>query len=172
MKRILIIGSGGAGKSTLARRLGEKTGIEVVHLDRLYWKPGWVETDKGEWAAIVRRATERDSWIMDGNFGGTFDIRASACDTIIYLQIPRLRCLYRVLKRRFTYRGTHRPDMAPGCHEKVDPEFLLWIWNYPKKAKYRKDPILKKLEGEKTIIRLRSNAEVEKFLSDRNLWNG
>jgi adenylate kinase family enzyme len=166
MKRILIIGSGGAGKSTLARRLGEKTGIDVIHLDQLYWKPGWVETDKAEWAEIVRRETEKESWIMDGNFGGTFDLRAAACDTIIYLQFPRLLCLYRVLKRRLTYRGTHRPDVAAGCDEKMDLEFLLWIWNYPKKAKYRKEPVLKKLEGEKKIIRLRSNAEVENFLRD------
>lgn len=113
MKRVIIIGSGGAGKSTLARRLGEKTGIEVIHLDMLYWKPGWVKTGKEEWCEIVRQATEKESWIMDGNFGGTFEMRAEAADTIIFLEISRLVCLYRVLKRLFFYRNTQRPDMAP-----------------------------------------------------------
>jgi adenylate kinase family enzyme len=167
MKRILIIGSGGAGKSTLARRLGERTGIEVVHLDRLYWNPGWVKTEKEEWLEVVRQAIEKESWIIDGNFGGTFDVRAEAADTIIFLEIPRLTCLYRVIKRRLIYRGRPRPDMAPGCNEKIDLEFLLWIWNYPKNAKIRKEPLLERLQNEKNVVRLRSNREVENFLSGR-----
>lgn len=166
MKRVLIIGSGGAGKSTLARRLGEKTGIEVIHLDRLYWRPGWVKTPAEEWSAIVAHQLEKDSWIMDGNFGGTFELRAKAADTIIFLEISRWICLYRVIKRRLTYRRTNRPDMTDGCNEKIDLEFLLWIWNYPKNAKGRKAEVLERLENEKNIVRLRSNKEIEQFYNN------
>jgi adenylate kinase family enzyme len=164
MKRILIIGSGGSGKSTLARRLGEKTGIEVVHLDKLYWNPGWVKTEKEEWLEVVRQAIEKESWIMDGNFGGTLEMRARACDTIIFLDMPRHICMYRILKRWALYRKKTRPDMAPGCDEKMDLEFFMWVWNYPKRSKPEKELVMKRYAKEKTIVRLRSNSEIEEFL--------
>jgi adenylate kinase family enzyme len=166
MKRILIIGSGGAGKSTLAPRLGEKMGIEVVHLDKLFWNPGWVPTEKGKWVEIVRHALEKDSWIMDGNFGGTFEMRAEACDTIIFLDIPRLICIYRIVKRWLMYNRNTRPDMAEGCEERFDWEFFMWVWNYPKRSKPEKELVLNQYADEKTIIRLRSNREIEDFLEN------
>ena len=164
MKRILIIGSGGAGKSTLARRLGEKMGIEVVHLDKLFWKPGWVPTAKDEWRGIVRQALENDSWIIDGNFGGTLEMRVRACDTIIFLDLPRYICIYRILKRWALYRKKTRSDMAPGCDEKMDLEFFIWVWSYPTRSKPEKELVLERYGDEKTIIRLRSNREIEEFL--------
>ncbi|MEO8073409.1 MAG: DNA topology modulation protein [Acidobacteriota bacterium] len=163
MRKILVIGSGGAGKSTFARRLGEKTGLEVVHLDKLYWKPNWTETPKDEWRKIVGEIIKGDEWIMDGNFGGTIDLRLAACDTVITLDLPRTVCVYRVLKRRLKYRSTNRPDMSEGCHEKIDFEFLQWIWNYSKNNKPQITEKLKRFGNEKTIIRLKSKREVENF---------
>lgn len=165
MKRILIIGSGGAGKSTLAPRLGKKMGIEVVHLDKLFWHPGWVPTEKAEWSEVVRQALEKDSWIMDGNFGGTLEMRIRACDTIIFLDIPRHICIYRILKRWVMYNRDTRPDMAEGCEERFDWEFFKWVWDYPKRSKPEKELVLNRYAGEKQIIRLRSNKEIEEFLS-------
>jgi adenylate kinase family enzyme len=164
MKRILIVGSGGAGKSTLARRLGKILKIEVIHLDTLYWQPNWVKIEKPKWYEILSELTEKDSWIMDGNYDSSLGVRIKNCDTIIFLDFPRLLCLYRVLKRRLTYRKTNRPDMAAGCNEKIDFEFIEWIWNYPKKDKLKVEEVLKKIEDEKTVIRLKSQTEVEKFL--------
>lgn len=163
MKKVLIIGSGGAGKSTFARRLGEATGIEVVHLDRLYWKPNWVEPSKDEWRETVENIIKKDEWIMDGNFGGTLEVRLAACDTAIFLDFSRVICLYRVIKRRLTYRNTNRPDMSEGCAEKIDLEFLGWIWNFQKIKKPKIEEKLRCFENEKTIIRLRSKKEVENF---------
>ncbi|MEH2257160.1 AAA family ATPase [Nostoc sp.] len=117
MKKILIIGSGGAGKSTLARELGTILSLEVIHLDAWYWNPGWVETPKTEWQSIIQDLTLRESWIMDGNYGGTLDVRLSVADTVIFLDFPRILCLSRVIKRRFTYAGQSRPDMALDCPE-------------------------------------------------------
>ncbi len=79
MKKIIVIGSGGAGKSTFSKQLGNALNIEVVHLDALYWKPNWVKTSRDEWTKIVRDLLEHDSWIMDGNFGGTREMRLKAC---------------------------------------------------------------------------------------------
>jgi len=163
MKKIIIIGSGGAGKSTFARRLGEMTGIEVLHLDKLYWKPNWVEPSKEEWEKLLEKMLEKDEWIMDGNFGGTLEMRLKHCDTAIFLDLPRTVCIYRALKRWTKYYNTNRPDMTVGCNEKVDLEFLGWIWSFPKKKKPKIEEKLKIFEKEKTIIRLRSPKEVENF---------
>jgi adenylate kinase family enzyme len=169
MRKILVIGSGGAGKSTFARRLGKLLDLEVVHLDALYWNPGWVETPKAAWAEMVAELVKRDAWIIDGNYSGTFDIRFKACDAVIFLDMPRLICLRRVLKRSMIYRNRSRPDMGDGCQEKLDREFLkflLWIWNYPKRTRPKIMAWIRENSESKTVVRLRSPAEAERYLAD------
>ena len=169
MKKIIVIGSGGAGKSTFSLRLGAATGIEVIHLDRLFWKPGWIETPNDEWSRIVEEALNAESWIMDGNFGGTREMRMQACDTIIFLDVPRLVCIWRVLKRWAVYRKKSRPDMAEGCAERFDWKFLDWIWNYPKKSKPTVEKLLKQFAATKKIFVFGSNKAAEKFLRHPDL---
>jgi adenylate kinase family enzyme len=132
VKRVAVIGSGGAGKSIFSRELGRRTGLPVIHLDRLFWKPGWVETPDDEWAAIQRDLVKDDRWIMDGNYGGTMGIRLAAADTIVYLDLPRLLCIWNVVRRRFSSARRGRPDMADGLQDKLELSFLRWIWNFPK----------------------------------------
>lgn len=165
MRKVLVIGPGGAGKSTLASQLGKLLNIEVLHLDRFYWRAGWVETPKPEWLKTVEELTTRDSWIMDGNYSGTLDVRFQACDTVIFLDMARTLCLWRVIKRAVTYRNRSRPDMADGCHEKLNLEFLLWIWNYPRRSRPKIIKMLEASPAEKRIVWLRSQADVERFLS-------
>jgi len=164
MKKILIIGSGGAGKSTLARHLHKATGIELIHLDKVFWQPNWVELPKDEWKKTVENLLKLDSWIMDGNFGGTMEMRFAAADTVIFLDLPRLLCIWRAYKRFLLYRKNNRPDMAEGCDEKFDLEFFKWIWDYPTRTKPRVEALLKRFQNEKNIIRLKSKSEVEDFL--------
>jgi adenylate kinase family enzyme len=165
MKRVLIIGSSGAGKSTLARQLSEKTGLKVIHLDQIYWKPNWTEPAKDEWKRTLEKVMrDSDAWIMDGNFSGTLDVRLPACDTVIFLDMPPVVCVYRVLKRVALSYGRTRPDMAEGCAEKFDLEFLKWIWDFGNRSKPKMERRLKQFENEKTLIRLRSKREVENFL--------
>ncbi|HEX8456515.1 MAG TPA: DNA topology modulation protein [Pyrinomonadaceae bacterium] len=165
MRRVLVVGSGGAGKSTFARRLGQLLDVEVVHLDKLYWNAGWVETAKEVWAEKVSELVQRDAWVMDGNYSGTFDIRIPACDTIIFLDMPRRLCLWRVVKRFVQHRGGTRPDMAAGCNEQLRPEFILWIWNYPKRQRTAVLKLMREQAACKRMIRLRSPAEAERFLA-------
>ncbi|HEV3358290.1 MAG TPA: DNA topology modulation protein FlaR [Pseudonocardiaceae bacterium] len=128
MRKVVVVGCAGAGKSTFARTLGVRLGLPVTHVDRLFWKPGWQATETSQWRAIQRELVAGDAWLLDGNYGGTLDIRFAAADTVIFLDFPRWRCLARVLRRTIASRG--RDTQAPGCPDKVDAEFLRWIWNF------------------------------------------
>lgn len=166
MKRILVIGSGGAGKSTVARRLGQLLDIEVNHLDKFFWKPGWIESPPDEWRETVTELINRESWIIDGNYSGTLKLRLQRCDTIVFLDMPRLLCLWRIVKRNLLYRRGGRPDMAEGCLEKLDFEFVSWVWNYSRRSRPKVVRLIREHSKEKRVVWLRSNADVEKFLSD------
>ncbi|MGO4370497.1 DNA topology modulation protein [Paenibacillus sp. 2TAB19] len=164
MKRVLIIGSAGAGKSTLSRKLSHLIEVPVIHLDRYYWQPNWVATPNDEWDEVVKSFAEQEAWIMDGNYSRTLDLRISRADTVIFLDAPRLLCMYRIIKRRMQYQGRTRPDLNEQCPEKLDWSFIVWVWNYRKR---NRPTILRKLEaieGEKTIIIAKSRKEVEALL--------
>lgn len=163
MKRVIIIGCGGAGKSTLAHKMGELTGIPVVHLDKLFWKPGWVERTPEEFDPIIQQEIEKDAWIMDGNFNRTMPQRVKRCDTVIYLDFSRFACLMGILKRELTSYGKVRPDMGEGCPERVDFEFLKWVWNYNKNKRERNYRLLNEATHAETIV-LKNRRSVCRFL--------
>lgn len=165
MQRVVILGSGGAGKSTLARRLGDRLGLPVMHLDREHWQPGWVEPTRAEWAARVAELVVHDRWVIDGNYGGTIDIRLRACDTAILLDLPRWLCLWRVTRRWLKYRGRTRPDMTPGCDERIDWIFGRWIWNYPRLHRPAMLEHLAGLGAAQRVVHLRSRRAVKEFLA-------
>ena len=166
MKKVLVIGSSGAGKSTLSRRLREATNLKLIHLDQLHWKPNWTEPSKDEWRKIVAETVKEDEWIMDGNFSGTMEMRIEACDTVIFLDLPRVVCVYRILKRVAFYKKGSRPDMAEGCDERFDWEFIKWVWGYPNRTKPKVEALLKKHQNEKNIFHLKSKRDVENFLTN------
>jgi adenylate kinase family enzyme len=166
LKRILVIGSGGAGKSTFARELGAILGLPVIHLDKVYWRPGWEKPSKTEWARTVDGLIAQHEWIMDGNFGGTLPQRVKRADAIILLDVSRWVCLWRVAKRFVKYRGRHRPDMTPGCHERFDREFIKWIWHYPSKSRPAKLALLSVTGPEQRVVILHSTREARRFLED------
>jgi adenylate kinase family enzyme len=163
MERIVIIGCGGAGKSTLARQLGEKLDIPVVHLDKLFWRPGWVQVSKEEFDKLHREVLAREKWIMDGNFDRTMEERITRSDTVIYLDFSRFACLMGVLKRVFITYGKVRPDMGEGCPERIDWDFLKWVWDFNKNKREKNYRLLNEAEGKETIV-LKNRRAVKKFL--------
>ncbi|MEO1693462.1 MAG: DNA topology modulation protein [Cyanobacteria bacterium J06631_6] len=132
MRRIAIIGSCGAGKSTLAVGLGEKLKLPVFHLDAYFWQPGWQETDAQQWLKIQQQLVKGDRWIIDGNYGSTLDMRLAAADTIIWLDFNRYLCLSRIFQRYLKYAGKTRPDMAQACPERLTRDFIKYVWNFPR----------------------------------------
>jgi adenylate kinase family enzyme len=164
MQRILVIGSGGSGKSTVAKEIASRLDLPLIHLDALYWQPGWRAAETSEWERVVRELTAAPCWVMDGNYGGTLDVRLPRCDTVVFLDLPRVVCLWRVLKRRLEFHRRSRPDVAPGCPERLSWEFVNWIWTYPKR---RRPGILRRLAGlraDQRAIVLSSNRAVRRFL--------
>lgn len=163
MERIMIIGCGGSGKSTLARQLGEKTGLPVVHLDKLFWRPGWVNLTREEFDVVHNAAIEEKKWILDGNFDRTMEPRIRRCDTVVYLDFSRIACLCGVMKRILTTYGKVRPDMGDGCPERFDLAFLQWVWNFNKNKREKNYRLLEQY-GDKRIYILKNRKQVKEFL--------
>ena len=120
MKKIAVIGCGGSGKSTLARKLGRLLSIPVHHLDKIFWKPNWTPMQHAEFLQAQEVIFATDTWILDGNYGGTMKPRFREADTIIFLDLPTLSCLWGAIRRYLKYRNGTRPDLqrfrpAAGC---------------------------------------------------------
>ena len=164
MERVMIIGCGGAGKSTLARQLGEKTGLPVVHLDKLFWTPGWVSLSREEFDKVHREAIVQEKWIIDGNFDRTMPERIRRCDAVVYLDFSRFACLLGVAKRILTIYGKVRPDMGEGCPERFDWEFLQWVWNFNGSKREKNYRLLDQC-CDKEIYILKNRREVKRFLA-------
>jgi adenylate kinase family enzyme len=165
MQRVLVIGCGGSGKSTLARKLSEATGLPHISLDQVHWRPGWVEMPREEFREAVARLCEAPTWIMDGNYSSTHDIRMPLADTIIWLDYPRRVCISRVLWRVISGYGRVRGDMAAECPERFDWKFLKYIWNFPKAARPRIVTALEQHGGNARLHHLRSDMDANQLLA-------
>lgn len=165
MERVIIIGCGGAGKTTLARILGEKTGLPVVHLDQIFWKPGnWQHLQREEFDTLVRQEMEKPRWIIDGNYSRTMTMRLERCDTVIYLDYSRFVCMTSWLKRVISNWGTTRPDMGPNCNEWLDPEFMRWLWSFNRKFRKKYHSLLAQ-QTDKEIYIFKNRHQLRKFLA-------
>jgi adenylate kinase family enzyme len=159
----VILGSGGAGKTRLALDLAERTGLPVVHLDPLFWRPHWQPAPIDEARAAVAAAVEEPRWIMDGNFLGLGldDPRFRRADTVVFLDVPRTRCLCRIANRRVRDRGRRRVDLPEGCKEGLERGFVLWVWRYQRDNRPRVLELLGELERRGVdVYRVRSGAEL------------
>ncbi len=148
--KICILGFSASGKSSLARALASKYDLQLLHLDTIHFLPGWQTRSHAESLEILNEfLTANANWVIDGNYAKLNLLRRmEEADLIIFMKENRFVCLYRCLKRYFTYRNQSRPSMAEGCLEKIDFEFIKWILykgrrvstlsylkNYPKRSK-------------------------------------
>ena len=168
MERILIIGCSGAGKTTLAKQLGETMHLPVYHLDKLWWKPGWVEESVEYFDAELAEILKRKRWIIDGNYNRTLPERLKYADTVVFLDYSTWRCLMRALKRIFLWHGRVRPDMSAGCPERLDLEFLRYIWTYNRCMRPKTEASLSGFTGR--IIRLKHPSEAGAFRNAPELY--
>ena len=158
MKRIMIIGCPGSGKSTFARALAAKTGLPLYYLDMMYWNPDRTTKPKEEFRAALRETVALPEWIIDGNYGSTLEVRMEACDTVIFLDYPVEVCIAGVEERRCK----PRPDM-PWVEVEPDLEFIEFIKKYNEESRPKVIELLEKYK-EKNIIIFKSRAEADEYL--------
>lgn len=164
--KIVIMGYSGSGKSTLAKFLSEKYNLDVLHLDTVQFLPDWEIREQEEQKSMVLEfLNSHNSWIIEGNYSSLYlQRRLTESDIIIIMQFNRFSALYRVIKRYLKYRGTNRPDMAVGCNEKIDFEFIKWILYYGRtrrKHKFFRKIFLENIQ--KTKI-LKNQKQIDEFI--------
>ncbi len=167
-QRIIVIGSPGAGKSTFSAAISCITGLPLCHLDRLYWKPGWVPVDREKFLEQIREVISSPSWIIDGNYQSTLNERFEAADTVIFLDFNRIVCIAGALRRLFPAGWRDRKDMTEGCEERFNREFLKFlqfIWFYPSTGRRETVAMLHSERSRgKTIYILHSRNEANDFI--------
>lgn len=162
MKKIMVIGCPGSGKSTLSVALQKRTGIPLYHLDMMYWNPDKTTVEKSVFLGRLSAVLEGDAWILDGNYASTMELRLAACDTVIFLDYPQEVCLCGIRERR----GKPRSDM-PWVETEEDAEFIRFIKNFGEQQR----PQIIELFGkypDKNYIILSSREEADIFLSGEN----
>ena len=167
MRRIMIVGQPGAGKSTLAARLGERTGLPVIHIDRIHWKPGWVERSKAEKTRLCIEAEQLDRWVFEGGHSATWPSRLARADMLVWLDLPVGLRLWRVVRRAIVGLGKTRPDMAEGCPERLRslPEFISYIWTTRRSARDKLHRLILSARDECEVVHLQSDADSAAFLA-------
>lgn len=169
VQRIMIVGQPGSGKSTLARELELRTGLPVVHIDRIHWQAGWIERTREEKTRLCDEVEAREAWIFEGGHSATWPNRLARAEMLIWLDLPIWLRLWRVLRRSAVYHGVSRPDLPEGCPERIGPEtlpFLRWIWNTRHSARAAMGRLQTRAPAQMPVCHLRSRAEVRRFLRD------
>jgi adenylate kinase family enzyme len=171
-RRVVVTGMAGAGKSTFSRALSAKTGLPLVVLDKHFWLPGWAEPTEAEWREKQQRLLAGDSWIADGNYRATLDLRLERADTVVFLDMPWWLCAWRALVRGVRSRPAGF-ELPPGCDEPRlrrlrDEWCLAWrIWRVRRTDRERELEIVSQHGKHVAMFMLRSKSAVRQFLDEQ-----
>jgi adenylate kinase family enzyme len=164
-ERILIVGCSGGGKSTLSQQIARRFKLTYISTDRdVLWLPGWVQRTGSEQRRIIEELIRQERWIMDGTGTSTFDIRVPRSDIVIWVRMPRSVNIRGILGRWMRYVGRTRPEMAPGCPERMDWEFFRFVWTWEKEFAPGVLAGLEQHAGDKPVLVLKSRRQMRELL--------
>ncbi len=161
----MVMGCSGGGKSSLSKKIAKITGLRLIHMDFFYFEPNWIMRDNDMIMQDVLSAIKHDGWVFDGNHSSTQDARAEKSQMIIWVDIPRWRCLLNVVMRTWKYRGRARPDMADGCNERLTWDFIKFIWGFKHRGNVKIAKLIEDHQMAKFTFRLKSYAEVNALVA-------
>jgi adenylate kinase family enzyme len=165
VRRIVVVGGQGGGKTRLSLALGRKLDLPVIHLDVLYWRPGWKPSDKADFRKRVADAIASDRWIVDGSFSGlAMDLTIARADLFVAIERPRWLRMWRVLMRSIFERDERRSDLPEGCPEVLDWMLVKEAWNYDAVRTPRIETERLRYGPDVPVVRLRSGREIEAFI--------
>lgn len=167
MNKIVILGASGTGKTHTCRILGKKLNLKILHLDSVYWKRNWNNISKGDFDILMKEFLLKNKyWAIDGNYSNNkhFKYRLDAADTIIYLDFSKQVSLHGIHERAHKYKHMVRADMAEGCVEGIDQEFLQYVAFYRRKNILLK-AIVKKYEKKKQVLIFKSREELNAWVN-------
>lgn len=160
MKKVIVIGCPGSGKSTFARALHDATQIPLYHLDMMYWNSDKTTVDKDIFLGRLSKVLENNEWIIDGNYASTMELRISACDTVVFLDYPTELCLDGIRERR----GRQRSDI-PWIETEEDAEFTEFVKSFTKQQRPQIIELLEKY-SDKDIVVFTSREQADEFLKN------
>jgi len=163
MKKVIVIGCPGSGKSTFSRALHQKTGIPLYYLDMMYWNADKTTVEKSLFLARLSAVIQKDAWIIDGNYGSTMELRLSACDTVFFLDYPLDVCLNGVRERR----GKPRLDM-PWIETEEDAEFMEFIREFGEVQRPKILARLEKYRDRRTVV-FTNREQADAYLNGEDL---
>jgi len=164
--RVLVIGCSGSGKSRLSQRLASTLDLRYISMDRdVFWLPGWKLRPRPEIVERLQDYIAQPHWIMDGTSPGTLPLRLPRSQLVIWIRPSRFVSLFGVLSRWLRYYGRSRPEMAEGCPERIDWQFLAYIWNFERTECPEIEEKLAAYGPELPVLLLKSRAEANRLLA-------
>lgn len=165
-RRVLVLGSSGSGKTHLAVRLGEALGLDIIHLDAHFWRPDSKPSADEEWRESVSKLSQRESWIMDGTYERSLDLRVPRADAIIMLECPPDRCLDRVKKRQQSSKNQARPDLPDGYVEQLDENHTTYVKHYPEVTRPAVLASIERYRPDALVVTLAAPEAIDPFLTE------
>ncbi|MDP5308298.1 AAA family ATPase [Paracoccus spongiarum] len=175
VRRVMVVGGPGSGKSWLAGRLAAISGLPVYHMDQIHWQPGWVEREPLEKDLLTRMIHARPEWIFEGGHSRTYRDRANRADLLVWLDLPAGLRLRRILWRTLRHHGRSRPDLPEGCPEvlgRQTVDFLRFVWRTRETSRQAVRRIVDAPPPHLHLVHLRSPAEINHFLGGCRPWQG
>lgn len=167
MKRVMIIGCAGSGKTTMAKEISRLIDSPAVHMDKILWTSdgwNWIKRTDLEIRTDIKHAAAKDRWVFEGDSYSNADLRIAHADTLIFLDMPTTTCLFRVIKRMIMTYNMPRDDLADGCRERFDWEFLKWIFNYRTTTMPKALKLLRNAPDHITVHHFQTEHQVRSFL--------